>query len=62
VVHVGFKRGSAVGREAVDGTLAVFSGGQAVGPGGFDTSVTHELGDQDEVVAVADESCSECVA
>jgi RHS repeat-associated protein len=41
VVHVGFRRGSAVGREAVDGTLAVFDGGQAVGPGGFDTSVTH---------------------
>jgi len=55
-------RWSAVCREAIDGGLGVVGGGQTVAAGGFGPGVSHELGDQDEVVAVADEPGAEGVA
>jgi hypothetical protein len=53
---------SAVGEEAVDGGFAVGVGGQAVRPGGFEPRMSHEFGDQDEVVAFADQAGAEGVA
>jgi hypothetical protein len=47
-------RWSAVCGEAVYGGLGVVGGGQAVAAGGFGPGVSHELGDQDEVVAAAE--------
>jgi hypothetical protein len=55
-------RWSAVCGEAIDGGLGVVGGGQTVAAGGFGPGVSHELGDQDEVVAVADEPGAEGVA
>jgi hypothetical protein len=47
-------RWSAVCGEAVDGGMGVVGGGQAVAAGGLGPGMSHELGDQDEVVAVAE--------
>jgi hypothetical protein len=55
-------RWSAVCGEAIDGGLGVVGGGQTVAAGGFGPGVSHELGDQDEVIAVADEPGAEGVA
>src|SRR4051794_36728397 len=61
VVDLG-SRWSAVGGQAEDGPLAVGLGGQAVPPGLVNALVTHEFGDHDDVVALADESGAEGVA
>jgi hypothetical protein len=55
-------RWSAVCEVAVDGGLGVVGGRQAVTAGGLGPGISHELGSQDEVVAVADEPGAEGVA
>jgi hypothetical protein len=51
-----------VGEQAVDGALAVGLSGQAVATCLIKACVSEEFGDEDEIVALADEPCSEGVA
>jgi hypothetical protein len=53
---------SVVAGDAVDGSFAVFGGGQGVGAGGLEALAAHELGDDDDVVFLADHGGAEGVA
>src|SRR5713226_7725001 len=52
---------SPVGRKAVDRPLAIGCAWQRIAAGRLQPPVTHEFGNQDEVVATAHECCSEGV-
>lgn len=51
-----------VGGEVVDSLFAVGGGGSGVRPGGFEATVSHEFGDEDQVDAITDEVGTEGVA
>lgn len=50
-----------VDEEQVEGPRAVLGGGARVAPGGLETAMTEELGDDNQVGATAQEGCGEGV-